>query len=138
MDGHGPERRRAAQRARDNGVLMLIYRNKNIASILIDQWATKAETIKRIHTLGMYPLEIYCARRNRTHGPQLRRLLLYPTELLAQTRQRRSIKQGFQRSSLILGVLQGLGRAGGMSRAGGASRRRIHGRKGASAIALSG
>lgn len=51
-----------------------------------NQWATKAGNDKEdTYTLVCILLKsIGAPGRNRTHGPQLRRLLLYPTELLAQ------------------------------------------------------
>ena len=58
--------------------------------------------------------------RNRTHGPQLRRLLLYPTELLAPIWQRQSIKQGFPEVKPDLARFARLGKGGrhGPERAG--------------------
>ena len=104
-----------------------------------NQWATKAGNDKEdTYTLVCILLKFIGAPgRNRTHGPQLRRLLLYPTELLAQIWQRQSIKQGFPEVKPDLGAFCKAweGRAAWPG-AGGASRRRIHGRKGASAIAF--
>ena len=104
-----------------------------------NQWATKAGNDKEdTYTMVCILLKsIGAPGRNRTHGPQLRRLLLYPAELLAQTRQRRSIKQGFPevKPDLARFARLGKGRRHEPERAG-ASRRRIHGRKGASAIAF--
>ena len=51
-----------------------------------NQWASKAGNDKE-DTYAMTCIllkSIGAPGRNRTHGPQLRRLLLYPTELLAQ------------------------------------------------------
>ncbi len=90
-----------------------------------NQWLTKAGNDKEdTYAMACILLKsIGAPGRNRTHGPQLRRLLLYPTELLAQIWQRQSICKAWE------------GRAAWPG-AGGASRRRIHGRKGASAIAF--
>lgn len=51
-----------------------------------NQWATKAGNDKEdTYAMACILLKsIGAPGRNRTHGPQLRRLLLYPTELLAQ------------------------------------------------------
>ena len=51
-----------------------------------NQWATKAGNDKKdTYAMACILLKsIGAPGRNRTHGPQLRRLLLYPTELLAQ------------------------------------------------------
>ena len=52
-----------------------------------NQWLTKAGNDKEdTYAMACILLKsIGAPGRNRTHGPQLRRLLLYPTELLAQT-----------------------------------------------------
>lgn len=79
-----------------------------------NQWATKAGNDKEdTYAMACILLKsIGAPGRNRTHGPQLRRLLLYPTELLAQTRQRRSIKQGFPEVKPDLGRFARLGKGG--------------------------
>ena len=87
-----------------------------------NQWATKAGNDKEdTYTLVCILLKsIGAPGRNRTHGPQLRRLLLYPTELLAQIWQRQSIKQGFPEVKPDLARFARLGKGGrhGPERAG--------------------
>ena len=85
-----------------------------------NQWLTKAGNDKEdTYTMACILLKsIGAPGRNRTHGPQLRRLLLYPTELLAQIWQRQSIKQGFPEVKPDLARFARLGRAGGMARSG--------------------
>ena len=104
-----------------------------------NQWATKAGNDKEdTYTMACILLKsIGAPGRNRTHGPQLRRLLLYPTELLAQTGQRQSVQQGFPEVKPDLAHFARLGKGGRHEpERAGASRRRIHRRKGASAIAF--
>ena len=79
-----------------------------------NQWATKAGNNKEdTYTMVCILLKsIGAPGRNRTHGPQLRRLLLYPTELLAQIWQRQSIKQGFPEVKPDLARFARLGKGG--------------------------
>ena len=87
-----------------------------------NQWATKAGNDKEdTYAMACILLKsIGAPGRNRTHGPQLRRLLLYPTELLAQIWQRQSIKQGFPEVKPDLARFARLGKGGrhGPERAG--------------------
>ena len=87
-----------------------------------NQWLTKAGNDKEdTYTLVCILLKsIGAPGRNRTHGPQLRRLLLYPTELLAQIWQQQSIKQGFPEVKPDLARFARLGKGGrhGPERAG--------------------
>lgn len=87
-----------------------------------NQWLTKAGNDKEdTYAMACILLKsIGAPGRNRTHGPQLRRLLLYPTELLAQIWQRQSIKQGFPEVKPDLARFARLGKGGrhGPERAG--------------------
>lgn len=62
-----------------------------------NQWLIKAENDKEGTYILVYILlkSIDAPGGNRARGPQFRRLLLCPTELLVQIWQRQSIKQGF-------------------------------------------
>lgn len=87
-----------------------------------NQWLTKAGNDKEdTYAMACILLKsIGAPGRNRTHGPQLRRLLLYPTELLAQIWQQQSIKQGFPEVKPDLARFARLGKGGrhGPERAG--------------------
>ena len=87
-----------------------------------NQWLTKAGNDKEdTYTMVCILLKsIGAPGRNRTHGPQLRRLLLYPSELLAQIWQQQSIKQGFPEVKPDLARFARLGKGGrhGPERAG--------------------